>query len=1036
MRLHRYLFLLFTAVVFAGCDHAPQPKGDETKPAPKTNAADKAAPEAAVAGSKPLLWPQDKTDLKVDPAVVWGNFKNGMRYAIMPTRTAPGRASVKLHLDVGSLMEENDQQGLAHFLEHLAFRATKHAPHAETLEFFQRLGLSFGAHTNANTGERATNYLLELPHPNEELTDKALTFFRDVLDGLLLNQDDIDHEKGVILSELRARDSAAYQAYVSDLRNSLPGLKLGERLPIGLPSVIKNAPRQRFVDFYEKWYTPGRATLVVAGDFDVKMVERLIKSHFEDAAARHGEAADPSFGELKVPDKLTATMFTSPDAQDTLVRLEQARPAKVILNTIAEQQDELIDVLTDLMMNTRLSELGEVPNAKILRGGYHFSREYNLAEIYTVGVECLPQKWEAGVSTVEQELRRALKFGFTDAEFANAIAEMQKITAAAAEQAPSRQANELTDKIIEALTENRVFTSPEYDQELLEKMLPKVKREECEQRLHKWWDTQALHLQVQGSMKVEGDASDAILATYHASQSEKVGPPVKAAAEQFAYTDFGKPGEITERHEEKDLGITSATFANHVRVNIKPSTYEKNVVRVVVRFGSGIEAIPADNVGLGMATKGSFINGGLVAHDVNALNRLLAGRKATVRFSIAEDAFELVGECASDTLDLDLQLCAAYLTAPGYRPEALTKFMGDVDSIYAHAQHTPEGVAGNEASAFFHGGDPRFHLAPREALQKITIDQIKKWLSRPLSKDYLEVGVVGDVEPEAVLGLLAKTVGALPERDADKPKSDLPEKVKFPAGESREFSFTSEIARGVLFVAWPLPGEWTHSRNRRATMLGDVFSDRLRLKIRNELGATYTPDVMVSASDVFKQCSYLAVVLRLEPQRLDEIRGRVESIAAELAKGPISVDEFQRAMQPTLASLDDLNNFYWLDVVDQCHEHPEVLAAARSRSKDVSSITKDELEALAKILLVPKEVTIVKISPEEKKGEPKQDDKGAPGAPASDKPAADKPAADKPAADKPAAEQPGGNKKPPADEPAADKSTVDRPAAAQPAGDK
>src|SRR6478672_7979633 len=204
-------------------------------------------------------WPQEHSDLKAEGKAVWGTLENGLRYVIFPNKVPmPGRASMRLYMNAGSLMEEDDQQGMAHFLEHMAFNGSKHFPPGTMVERFQRLGMGFGADTNAHTSFKETVYKLELPRVDEAMLSEALQLFRDDLDGMLLEKKEIDRERGVILSEKLARDSLEMRIMEDGYKFAMPDALIPNRMPIGLEETIKQMPRERFVDFYEKWYTPKR----------------------------------------------------------------------------------------------------------------------------------------------------------------------------------------------------------------------------------------------------------------------------------------------------------------------------------------------------------------------------------------------------------------------------------------------------------------------------------------------------------------------------------------------------------------------------------------------------------------------------------------------------------------------------------------------------------------------------------------------------------------------------------------------------------
>ncbi|MFZ4766264.1 MAG: M16 family metallopeptidase, partial [Roseimicrobium sp.] len=273
-------------------------------------------------------WPQEKSDLKPDAKAVFGKLPNGLRYVVYPNKfPVAERASVRLFVDAGSLMEEEDQQGMAHFLEHMAFNGSKRFAAGTMVERFQRLGMGFGADTNAHTSFKETVYKLELPRVDESMFNEAFELFRDDLDGMLLGQAEIDKERGVILSEKLARDSVDTRTMEAGYKFALPESLIPFRMPIGIEETLKKMNRERFVDFYEKWYVPQRAVVVVVGDVDIPMVEKLIAKHFGDAKAKHGYVGDPSLGKIRQGVGHKAMLHTEMEAAATEISIEVAREA-------------------------------------------------------------------------------------------------------------------------------------------------------------------------------------------------------------------------------------------------------------------------------------------------------------------------------------------------------------------------------------------------------------------------------------------------------------------------------------------------------------------------------------------------------------------------------------------------------------------------------------------------------------------------------------------------------------------------------------
>ena len=233
-----------------------------------------------------------------------------MRYAIMKNATPPGQASLRLRIAAGSLMENEDQLGLAHFMEHMAFNGTTNVPENELLRILERLGLAFGADTNAFTSFDQTAYTLELPRTNDETVDTSLRIMREQVSEALMKAEDIDAERGVIEGEERLRNTPALRSLKAQIALLAPGQRLSNRLPIGDLSIIRSAPRERFVEFYEAYYRPERATMIAVGDFDVDQMEAKIKSTFSDWTPKAADGPEPDLGPVSYTHLTLPTIYS------------------------------------------------------------------------------------------------------------------------------------------------------------------------------------------------------------------------------------------------------------------------------------------------------------------------------------------------------------------------------------------------------------------------------------------------------------------------------------------------------------------------------------------------------------------------------------------------------------------------------------------------------------------------------------------------------------------------------------------------------
>lgn len=915
-------------------------------------------------------WPQDTSDLKADPTTQFGTLENGVRYVILKNQEPPGRASLRLYMDVGSLMEEDDQQGMAHFLEHMAFNGSRNFPAGQMVEYFQRLGMAFGADTNAHTSFEETVYKLELPKVEEPLLDDAMKLFRDYLDGMNLNAEEIDKERGIILSEKLSRDSIDYRTMVEGYKFALPKSILPNRLPIGIEDTIKKMPRQRFVDFYSKWYTPKRACLVAVGDFpDTTLVAKLIETHFGNAKPAAADATDPDLGTVEKGRGVIAKLHTEMESKAVDLSIEVNRQIGPKADTAAERKTRLVRNLADSVINQRLSKLAKQKDAPILSAQAYAYDYLQFLASSGISASCQPENWSKALALIEQELRRAIEHGFTQAEFDEATASLKQQLKLRADQASTRRSRDLSDGLVSQLSSHKVFTHPADDLTRVTQELAAITPADAHAALQSDWNTQDIQLFVGGKLKLEGDASTQILAAFNASRKVPVEAPAKEDTAAFAYTDFGPAGKISKQETIADIEVTQATFENGVRVSIKPTPFEKGSIRVTVSFGGGKLSAPKDLPGIIPFAQSTFALGGLQAHDVDTLRRLFADKTTSADFIVGDEAFLLAGKTNPEDLLPQLQLLAAHLTAPGYRDEAQEQFRKNLEPMYTELQHTAEGIMADRVVSFMHSGDPRFGYPKIEDMQKRSLAELKAWLTPELTESFLEVSFVGDVDPKAALEAAASTFGALSKRAAKKADFTQARQVAFPKSTTEDFKFTTEIPKAIAAMYWPTADMSDIKRTRRLSVLAAVLDDRLRLKVREELGETYSPACYHVANDTFTGYGYMTSMIEVKPEQLDTIGKIVAEIGDSVAKGPITDDEFDRAMKPLLSQLEQMrrDNRYWSqNVLRNAHEHPERLDWARALVTDFQAIKKDEIQALAAEYLTANRIVTARIIPQAK----------------------------------------------------------------------
>ena len=927
-----------------------------------------AAPVAVATPAKatPLPWPQAASDIAADKNATFGTLDNGFRYIIYPNTEPPKRVSLRLHIASGSLMEADDQQGLSHFLEHMVFNGSKTYSAQELIPKMQRLGISFGAHANAYTSFDETVYMLDLPDLSAETTELGFTVMRDFGDGALLTSEEIDKERGVILSEKVSRDSVSSRLMEQQFSQLLPGSLLAKRFPIGTEEIIKNAPRERFTDLYSRFYIPQRMTFIVVGDIDPKeMVARITKT-FSSMTNPLEPGKNPDLGPIKQPEGMETAVFADKEITSTDVSLMLVRPWEVKPDTAAARADDITLDIAHSIINRRLERLSKIEGSAIAAGSISKTNLFNYLELGSLDITAADDRWQEAVPLLQQEFQRALQYGFTAAELAEAKSNILNAYEQEVKQKASRKSDNIATELAKAVNDGTVFSDPANDLQLAQDTLAAMDLSACHEAFKKFWEAAGYHLILTTKEKPAG-AEKELSMLFEESRGKPVEPPVARVTEAFGYTDFGKPGTVASRKEVKDMAITQLVLSNQVRINLKQTDFEKGKVRLLARVGSGKLTQPMEMPMLDDFTSAVFGGGGLGKHSNDDLQQILAGKNVGAALTIGEDAFTLSGDTTAADFTTQAQLMCATLTDPGYREEALWQFQKAVPMMFQQLKHTPAGPQ-QEMQGWLHGDDSRFTLAAPEQISTYTVADAKKWLTPELTKGYLELSIVGDFEIDQILPDLLATFGALPTRAAAAPPLLEARKIQFPnAPAAKTFTYDSKIAQGIATVFWKTASLRGNQKEfRRLNVLGDIYSDRIREEIREKLGASYTPDAGASGSDAFEGVGFILAQSIGKPEDLELLHKTMRDLADKLAKDGATADELDRALKPTLGQLDKTlrDNTYWLGtVMSQSQSDPKRLELARGRETDYQSITLTEINALAKKYLHGENALLVTIKP-------------------------------------------------------------------------
>jgi zinc protease len=920
------------------------------------------------ATGKARPWAQSDSDISVDEKVVYGTLENGMRYIIYKNPLPPKRVSMRLHVDAGSLNEAENQRGVAHFLEHMVFNGTKHYPDATKLvPQMQRLGIAFGAHANAYTSFDETVYMLDLPNIDKSTLNLGFAVMGDFADGALLENSEIDEERGVISSEKTSRDSVGLRMFEKQFSALFPKSIIPKRLPIGTDEVIAKAPRERFVDFYTRFYTPEKMTFVYVGDLDVATAEQRIQDTFGPIKNPKKPGLKANLGDISSPKGFNTSVFTDKELTSTEVSLIHTQPHSYKTDSKTKRIESLKFSIANAIINRRFSRLAKEEGAVITSGSASRSVFMRDLEIGSFDVTALNNDWKAALPVLENEFRRAQLYGFTQSEYNEVVAEVINAYEQSVETAPTRKSDSIASSLTEHAHTDAVYSTPETDLAILKENLKELSPTQVHNTFKAFWNTPDLHL-ILSTQAAEDDSKEQLKEIYTLQTGIALEAPSDKEVSAFAYTDFGKAGTAGPTTHIKDLDIHQWTYPNGIRVNFKQTDFDKNSISMVASFGTGKAGMPMTTSGLDSLAGAIFNAGGLGKHSSDELLTILAGRNVGVGFNISDDSFSLSGSTTPKDLELQLQLLTAYLTDPGFRPEAERQFKAMLPNIYAQIKHTEQGPM-SEMSSWFVSNDPRFVFPSEEQAKALSSAQVKDWISPQLSQNLLEISIVGDTTIDTVQAALSKTLGALPTRNKS---NDIPIEnrtltiVETPT--KKTFTFQSEIEKAIAIVLWKADDATDRDikKVRRAGLVADILDERMRVELREKLGEAYSPFARASLSLTFKNKGSIMAYSPGKPANTEKVGKIIVELANTLAKDGATQDELDRSLKPKLGLLEKSlrQNSYWLSaVMDRSQTFPNKIEASRARDADYASITLEEINSLAKKFCVKENSARISISP-------------------------------------------------------------------------
>ena len=901
---------------------------------------------------RPPGWLYKGSDITPDPDWRFGELPNGLRYAVRRNGVPPGQVAVRVRIDAGSLYEDESERGFAHLIEHLSFRGSAYVPDGEAKRVWQRLGTTFGSDTNAVTSPVSTTFKLDLPGATEAGLDESLKILSGMVSQPNITDQALNAERPVVLAEQREAPGA--QVRFSDaVRETLfAGQPLADRSPIGTIKTLQAATAAKVLAFHDRWYRPERAVVILSGDVAPEMMERLITKNFSGWQGKGSNPPDPDFGK---PDPAKPiTRATSEAAIPPLVQIGLMRPWVFNNDTVLFNQKRMVDVIALRLISRRLEQ-------RARSGGSFIEANVSIDDVQRSAnatvISVVPTTdWAAALKDVRAVIADAENTLPDQAEIDREVAEYDTLLRTQVETARAEAGAKQADDMVGALDIRETVTTPETAYDILQGA-----------KKANFFTPQAIQAStkraMQGALRAivntrapDPAATAKLAAALKADVSKlgtKRGPLVKADWSQLPA--LPAPGKVVSRQALSDLGMEQVTFANGARLMLFANNAEAGRVYVRVRFGGGYNALPADKPAPLWAAPLALVQAGIGTLDQEALDQLTNGRRIGLDFAIDDDAFVLGATTSPQDLADQLRLIALKLYAPRWDSAPFERAKAATLLGYDGYKSSPQGVLGHDLEGLLRAGDQRWATPSRAAIQAATPAQFRAFWEPLLKTGPVELQIFGDVKAEEAIAAAAQTIGALPSRgDTLEP----PTSPKFAAHVTRPVTrtHTGPDNQAVAVIAWPTGGGVGGiSESRRLDLIAQIFTDRLFERLRQDAGASYSPNVQSSWPVGLASGGRILGVGQVPPDKLDFFFKLSREIAADLAANPIGQDELQRTIGPyrQLISRIATGNTFWFTNLEWATYDSRRIEALRGFSRDLAGVTPEALRDTAKKYLKP-----------------------------------------------------------------------------------
>jgi zinc protease len=916
---------------------------------------------------------QEMPSIPVDPDVKIGKLDNGLTYYIRHNAWPEQRAEFYIAQRVGSIQENDEQRGLAHFLEHMCFNGTENFKGNDIIKWCETIGVKFGRDLNAYTSIDQTVYnISNVPTTREGIVDSCLLILHDWADGLLLEAGEIDKERGVIHEEWRMRTTATMRMLERDLPRLYPNSKYGHRMPIGLMEIIDNFKPEVLRAYYEKWYRPDNQAIIVVGDVDVDKVEQKIKNLF--APIKMPQNPAPVVAEA-VPDNKEAIFVVDKDKemQYSIVQL-MFKSDPVPDEVKGNMQYLVIDYLKDAcigMLNDRLTELAQKADCPYLQGGVDYD-QYLLSKTKDAfNISILPKEGqtEAALKAAFIEARRAAQFGFTATEYQrykqNFISQLDKQYS----NKDKRYNSQFVNEYVKNYLDNEPIPGLDDYYQVMKQLAPMLPLETVNELMKSFFEDKDSNMVV---LNMNQEKEGAVYPTEASlkkavdeARATQVEPYVDNVKNEPLITKMPKAGKIVKEVPGKKFDYKELTLSNGAKVILKHTDLKKDQV-VLASEGFGGSSLYGEKDFANIKMFDDVIEAsGLGNFSHTELEKAMAGKIASASMALGRDRANITGSSTPNDVEAMLQLVYLYFTNINKDQESYDNMMKTAELMLKNKLLQPEAVFSDSLTLTIQNHSKRFAPLTMDDLEKVSYDRILEMAKEQTSNAAAYTfTIIGNYDEATIRPLIEQYLASLPAQKKVVKGKDVNETFK---GEViNDFKRKMETPKAIAVMVWSnTQMKYTLENIIRADMVGQILSMIYTEKIREEASAAYSVLAQAGLSrDDYRTTGTVLVYCPMKPEKgdvatkimLDEVNNMAKSVDAE---------KLNKVKEYMLKNVDDQakTNNYWIRVIGRLRDYG--VDVHTDYKKVVEAQTPDAISAFMQEFLKPGNRAEVIMLPEE-----------------------------------------------------------------------